>query len=45
MEWEKTRTKEAFQTYVQEQYRDQNWAEIVGNVENWLRYLKKETEG
>jgi hypothetical protein len=45
MEWEKPGTKEAFQTYVLQQFKDQDWAEVVGNVENWLRYLKKETEG
>jgi hypothetical protein len=44
MEWEKAGTKEAFQTYVQQQYRDQDWAEVVGAVEIWLRHLKKETE-
>jgi hypothetical protein len=45
MEWERTGTKDAFQTYVQQQYRDQDSAEVVGNVQDWLRYLKKETEG
>jgi hypothetical protein len=45
MEWENPGTKEAFQNYVQQQYRDRDWGEVVGDVENWLRYLKKETKG
>lgn len=44
MEWERTGTKDAFQTYVQQYYRDQDVAEVVGNVENWLQLLQRETE-
>jgi hypothetical protein len=45
MEWEKSGMKEAFQTYVQQQYRDEDLEEVLSNVDNWLRRLKKETEG
>ena len=45
MEWEKPGTKEAFQTYAQKQYQDQELAEVMQNVENWLQRLKKETAG
>jgi len=45
MEWEKPGTKDAFQTYVQQQYREQDLAEVVRDVENWLQRLKKELYG
>jgi hypothetical protein len=45
MEWEKPGTKEAFGTYFQQYYQDQDPAEVVMNVENRLQHLKMETCG
>ena len=44
MEWEKPGTRDAFQTYVRQQYQDQDATEVVWNVENWLQHLKKECQ-
>jgi hypothetical protein len=45
MEWEKPGTKEAFQAYVQQQFLNQNIAEVLRNIQYYLEALKKETDG
>jgi len=44
MEWEKPGTKEGFQSYIRKQYPNQELAEIEQNMENWLKFLRKNAE-
>jgi hypothetical protein len=41
MEWEKPGSQEAFQVYLRKQYQEQDLAEVLQNIQNWLQHLKK----
>jgi hypothetical protein len=41
MEWEKADIKEAFQTYVRQQFPENDMVELQKSIQNWLDYLRK----